>query len=264
MYIINYMIIAGQFIFGLLIGSFLNVLIDRIPSGRSFIRGRSHCDKCKHLLSPFDLVPVLSYILLSGKCRYCRRKISRQYALVELAAAILFVFVYLQMPYISTVYPWVFSVIFHLMIVSGLLVIFATDIKYRIIPDGILLLLIIITVIMRIYQFPNLLFFNYFLTGAVFFILFLVLFLGTGGKGMGFGDVKYAFFMGLILGFPKIIVGFYVAFLTGAFISLILLMLGKKKMKSTVPFGPFLALATFIALFFGDKLWVIFRRLLGI
>lgn len=252
------------FIMGLAIGSFCNVLIDRIPKGQSFIRGRSHCDKCRHLLSPFDLVPVLSFIFLSGKCRYCHRKISPQYPLIELAVALLYVFTYLRLLVMRTAVPPAIFIIYGLFVATGLLVIFVTDLKYRIIPDGILILLVFITIAFRIYQFPGYEFLNYLLSGIIFFLLFLALFLGTKGKGMGFGDVKFAFFMGLVLGIPGIIIGFYLAFLTGALISLILLMIGKKRMKSTIAFGPFLALSTYITFLFGDRLWVIFRKIIGL
>lgn len=258
------MIIPVLFIFGLAIGSFCNVLIDRIPKGQSFIRGRSYCDKCEHLLSPFDLIPVISFILLFGKCHYCHKNISLQYPLVELTVGILFIFSYLQIWHLSAIPSFVMLLIYYLFVVSGLLVIFVTDLKYRIIPDVILIPLILLTMLVRIIQFPNILFLNYFLSGVFFFILFLILFLVTKGKGMGFGDVKYAFFMGLILGFPRIIIGFYLSFLTGAFISLILLLVGKKKMKSSIAFGPFLALSTFVTLFYGEYLWLIFRKIIGI
>jgi prepilin signal peptidase PulO-like enzyme (type II secretory pathway) len=187
-----------------------------------------------------------------------------QYPLVEFATGILFVYIYLFLKQISTISPFNLFLIYYLFIVSGLLVIFITDLKYRIIPDEVLLVLIVITAGIKFYQFPNLIFLNCLSSGLLFFSLFLFLFLVTRGKGMGFGDVKYAFLMGLVLGFPNIIVGFYLAFLTGAFISLILLLIGKKRMKSKIAFGPFLTLSTFVTLFYGDELWVIFKKILGI
>jgi prepilin signal peptidase PulO-like enzyme (type II secretory pathway) len=100
--------------------------------------------------------------------------------------------------------------------------------------------------------------------GVALFLFFLLLVLITRGKGMGLGDVKYAFFMGFFLGWPKTLIGFYTAFLTGALVSLILMIGGKKKMKSIIPFGPFLVLATVVSAWWGDGLWMVFMRIIGI
>lgn len=237
------------FLLGLSVGSFLNVLIDRLPKGESVIRGRSYCDHCRHKLSWYDLIPLLSFIILGRKCRYCGTLISWQYPIVELITGLAFVYS------CSSVYLFI--------IVSGLIVIFFTDFKYRIIPDQVVFILIITSLLYLIlYQSPFLP--NHLLSGATMSILFLTLVILTRGKGMGLGDVKFSFFMGIFLGFPKIIVAFYLSFLTGAVVSAILVIAGKKKMKSTIAFGPFLVIATFMSFFYGDQLWNIFKGILGI
>lgn len=239
------------FIIGLSVGSFLNVVIDRLPTGKSIIRGRSKCDYCQHTLSWYDLVPVLSFIWLKQRCRYCHKKISWQYPIVESITGIFFVFTYTS-----------FS-IYHLILISGLIAIFFTDLKYRIIPDQVLIILTMVTSIYLLLSGgPDII--NHLATAVIFFCGFMALVVFTKGKGMGLGDVKYAAVSGFILGIPYVIVSFYLSFLTGAAVSLILIMIGKKTMKSTIPFGPFLVGGTVVSLFYGDVLWNIFRRIIGI
>lgn len=250
-------------LFGLAVGSFLNVLIDRLPKGKNVIRGRSYCDHCTHALSWYDLVPILSFIWLGRKCHYCRKKISWQYPLVELITGILFIFTYSMM--IRIIEPLNSLIIFayYLVIVSGLITIFFTDLKYRIIPDQILVVLILAASI-YLFLFGRNALVSHLLAGVIFFLVFLALVLITRGKGMGLGDVKFAGVMGFILGSPKVAVAFYLSFLTGAAFSLILIMMGKKSMKSTIPFGPFLAASTGVSLLYGDALWNIFRGFIGL
>jgi prepilin signal peptidase PulO-like enzyme (type II secretory pathway) len=264
------MSILFLFLLGSAIGSFLNVLIDRIPRDESVVKGRSHCDKCKHILAPYDLIPLLSYILLAGRCRYCKTKLSFQYPLVEFITGMIFVFIYIYIINTSNSnflilnsYFLILNSIYILIIMSSLLVIFITDLKYRIIPDQILIFdlpLIFIYLIINNYS----LIINHFLSGFALFLLFLLLVLITRGKGMGFGDVKFAFVMGFLLGFPKIIVAFYLSFLTGAFFSIILILVRHKRMKDAIPFGPFLAASTAISMLYGDKLWFFIRQFSGI
>lgn len=163
----------------------------------------------------------------------------------------------------STSFEKMWVLLYLLFTFSFLLAIFVADLKYRIIPDQIVFTLILVSFFFQLAFAQNTLG-NHFLSGFISFLLFFLLFFITNGKGMGFGDVKFAFFMGLFLGFPKIIIAFYLAFLTGAFVSLILIVLGKKKMKSTVAFGPFLIFATVATLLFGSTLWMWLSRILGI
>lgn len=250
------------FILGSCVGSFLNVLIDRLPSGESPFIGRSHCDYCKKTLKAADLVPVISYLYLGGRCRYCRKKLSLQYPLIEILTGILFLLTFYRLSFqgsgrLSVMLPLA------IILVSGLEVIFFTDLKYRIIPDEIILTLIIAAV-PYIYLSGSSPLLNHIISGLSGSSVFMFLVLATRGKGMGLGDVKFAFLMGLLLGFPQIIISMYLAFLTGALFSLILIVTGRKKMKSTIAFGPFLSGATLVTLFWGQIIWGVFARILGL
>lgn len=228
------------FIFGLLIGSFLNVLIYRLPRGLSFAKGRSFCPECKKKISWYDNIPLLSFLILKGKCRNCKEKISWRYPAIELLTGTIFLVSYLS--HLSFLGYLLFS---------SLIVIFFIDLKHFIIPLEIIYPLIILFLIFRIID-GN--FLNYFFSGLGAFLFLLILFLITRGKGMGFGDVQFAFLMGLALGFPKIIAAFYLAFLTGAIIGLILIIRGKAKFKKPIPFGPFLSGSVFISYLWGEKI----------
>ncbi|OGF99812.1 hypothetical protein A2Y99_03665 [Candidatus Gottesmanbacteria bacterium RBG_13_37_7] len=248
-------------LFGLSVGSFINVLVDRIPKGESVVKGRSYCDSCRHQLSWTDLIPLLSFILLSRKCRYCSKKISYQYPLIEVTVGLVFLFTCVAI--IQNKIVDYTTMIYIFGVTSALLTIFFIDFKYRIIPDEILIFLILIALLKNIFL-GSTTFGNYLVSAVIFFLFFLILFIVTKGKGMGFGDVKFAFAIGLILGFPKVIIAFYLSFLTGALISLILILVGKKKMKSSVAFGPFLSLGCYIALIYGDTLWKFIKAYLKI
>lgn len=255
-----------SFMIGVSIGSFLNVLIDRLSREETIIFGRSHCDFCKHTLSWSDLIPVLSYFLLGGRCRYCRKKFSVQYPLVEFMTGMMFVFagMVIDSGNLLTDSRNLTLLIYWFILLSCLLVIFVADMKYHIIPDEMVILLICTTILYGVFFTPGWNGADRLVAGCVFSALFLLLVVVTGGKGMGVGDVKYAFFMGLFLGIQKTIVAFYLAFLTGALISLILIGIGKKRMKSTIAFGPFLVVATLVSAWWGDSLFRIFIMLLGI
>lgn len=234
------------FIFGLSIGSFLNVLIYRLPKNESLF-GRSYCDHCKKKLSWYDLIPLLSFVLLKGKCRYCKETIDPIIPVVELTTALLFVSVFLKFPILSDPKLW-----FNLFFVSTLIVTFFTDLKYEIIPNKIIYPAILSSLFFIALTNNTV---NHILSGIGAFLFFLILSLVTRGKGMGGGDTKLALFLGLVLGFPTIVFSLYLAFLTGGFISLILILWKKKKFKgNTIPFGPFLAFWGIVSIFLGNHL----------
>ncbi len=246
------------FILGLSIGSFLNVLIDRLPRNESIL-GRSYCESCKKSLSWKDLIPVLSFIYLRGRCRYCRTPFSYNYPLVELLTGVLFVFTYLYLnkPISNFQFPpllqgfagqamfnfspdpiySLLSTLYYLIVVSSLIVIFFADLKYGIIPDKIVFPAIIVSFAYLFITHPpagdagNSLILNHLLSALGDFLFFLFIYLITKGKGMGLGDVKLAFLMGLVLGFPGTVLALYIAFLTGGFIGIILILWKKKKVK---------------------------------
>lgn len=245
------------FIFGTAIGSFLNVVIDRLPRNESIVKSRSHCEHCRKTLKWPDLIPIVSYLALKGRCRYCHVHIGYYYPIVEALTGLLFILVTVSLlpgmqnsplPEIQQVLIWLYF--FYL--VSSLVVIFFTDFKYGIIPFKIVLYASIASVF---YVFTTPYFLNHLFSALCVFAFFLLLFFITRGKGLGFGDVVYAFLMGMVLGFPRLIVGLYVAFLTGAIVSLILVWTGKKKLKGgSIPFGPFLVGGTIVGMFWGQIL----------
>lgn len=250
------------FLLGLAVGSFLNCIIYRLEKEESPLKGRSYCPKCKHQLSWQDLIPVFSFLILRGRCRYCQKSISWQYPLVEISTALLFIliFFYSQANILLSTFYFLLS--------SFLIIIFVYDLKHYIIPDRIVFPAIVLAFlyqVFKIWDFEFILDFGFrvldlkpLLSAAVAAILvsgfFLSIFLISRGKAMGFGDVKLTFFMGLFLGFPDIIVALFLAFLLGAIIGVGLIIAGRKKLKSEVPFGPFLVAGTFAALFFGSQI----------
>ena len=244
MNLVLYLII---FILGISIGSFLNCVIYRLKSNQSFLKGWSFCPNCRHRLGFFDLIPILSFLFLKGKCRYCGKKISWQYPLVEITTGIIFVLIFN--------FPNFITIIYLLIISCFLIIIFVYDLRYYIIPDEIIYPAIGAVFIYKLIfnlQTPNL-YFSLLTALAASGFFFLLWFLSRG-RWMGFGDVKLAFFMGFFLGFPNILVSLFSAVFIGAIIGLVLVTLGKKTLKSKVPFGPFLVTGTFIALFWGQDL----------
>lgn len=275
------------FIFGLIVGSFLNCVIYRLemwekgeitcfvnnkprktPLG--FLRGKSFCPNCKHILFWQDLIPIFSYLFLKGKCRYCKEKISIQYPLVEIATALLFLFIFWALDF---EFGLIFG--FWILISCFLIIVFVFDFKHYIIPDKIVYSAIIIAFLCQLFNFLDFencnLFgiwsadwriefvvlkplFNYFISGVIAASFFLAIVLVSRGKWMGGGDVKLAFFMGLFLGWPKILVALFFSFFIGAIISIVLMLFKKKGLKSEIPFGPFLIIGTYIALFWGNEI----------
>lgn len=237
------------FVLGTSIGSFLNVVVDRNINKESIISGKSHCDKCRKNIAWYDLIPLISFVFLQGRCRYCKTKLSWYYPIVEFITGFLFVLVsiiFFQTGNLSA------NLFYYLILGSSFIVIFFSDLKYGIIPDKIIYPAIAISLVFDIFLGP-LPFTNYLLSTACSFLFFFLIILTTKGRGMGVGDLKLAILLGLFLGFPKIFFALYMAFLTGAVVGIILILWRKKKLRgSTIPFGPFLILGTFISLFFTD------------
>ncbi len=248
------------FFIGSAVGSFLNVVVDRGNNKETFLAGRSHCEYCKKHLQIADLIPVLSFIFLRGKCRYCKKKLSFYYPLVEIITGIMFVIIVVTLfPYfpIGITSPTQIYLLFTtLVIVSSLILIFFTDLKFGIIPImPVVIALVASLAIHLLSAADNVPLINFLLSGFFLASFFLSIFLVTRGRGMGFGDVIYAFLMGFILGYPKVILGFYIAVLSGSIIPIMVLTIQKKKIRGTViPFGPFLVAGTIISLFWGDLL----------
>ncbi len=243
-------------VLGVFIGSFINVLIDRLPVGETVLWGRSHCDHCKKVLRWFELIPVLSFVIQRGQCRRCRKRLSIQYPIVEILSSFLLVFLVFHTG------NSLVSLIGYSLIAYSFLVIFIVDLKTQIIPDSMLLTSLIGIVFVFFlfsgtpYSLPIALASA---SGASVFFLFL--WFVTRGRGMGLGDVKLAFVLGLWLGYPKIVVALYLAFLTGALVGVILMLTGNKTLKSTIAFGPFLIAGAMCAYRYGDQIMLLWRML---
>jgi leader peptidase (prepilin peptidase)/N-methyltransferase len=258
------------FAIGLIVGSFLNVVIYRTIIGEPWTRGRSRCDECKKKIPWYDNIPLLSFVLLKGKCRYCSQPIALSHPVVEFLTGTMFVWWYWggffffrlthqPLQYIQPLF-WLFVGIL-------LLVIFFSDVLYMIIPDEAVIFLTALTFFYRvaltaagIMQTAD---FVRALAGALLCVsFFFALWYGTKGKGMGMGDVKFALPFSLLLGWPNVLVGVFVAFISGAVVSIGLLAFKKKKLKQTVPFGPFLVFATVVTLVYGNQLMAWYMSLL--
>lgn len=242
------------FLFGLAIGSFLNVLIDRLPNGQDVLWTRSRCDHCKKTLLWFELIPILSWILQRGRCLRCRNTLSMQYPMVELTTAVGFIIGYFLFAYPPAGEAGSLIQLFaYWLIFSSLLVIFVADLKYMVIPDSMVIVGILGALLQgHPLQIPQGVALWISALGAALF--FLLLYVITKRRGIGLGDVKLAFLLGFFLGYPKIIFALYAAFLTGALVGVILMMRRKKSLKSKIAFGPFLIVGALIAMLFGEQL----------
>lgn len=231
-------------LYGLVIASFLNVCIYRIPLKESVAAGRSYCPNCQHPLCWRDLVPIASFVALGGRCRYCQAPISPRYPLVEALGGVLFLGAYLR--YGLSVRAVVFCIIFALLIViSGI------DMAIMEIPDGLNLLLAVCGLILVLtdpgYSFTQA------LLGAVIVSLPLeAIALFTGG--IGGGDVKLMAALGLCLGPQLIVLTFFIGCISAAVVSVVLLAAQKATRRSLIPLGPFLALGAVAAAFWGERL----------
>lgn len=243
------------FVFGCLIGSFLNVIIWRLPRQES-LGGRSHCPKCNHQLNALDLIPVFSIIFARGKCRYCKAKVSLRYPLIEIITGALFALTFVLFPVADTA-----SAIFlfkAFVVIAVCICVFVIDLEHYLILDKIVFpsasLMLIFAIAYGQY--------SYFAAGLLGFLPFWALWYFSKGKWMGFGDAKFAGLMGLILGPIGLPVAFFLSFTIGSVVGLGFVASGKKDLGSKIPFGTFLALSTIISLFYGERLWAFYWSLL--
>ncbi len=239
------------FILGLAVASFINCFVYRLNETNNLkgvLTGRSYCPQCKKKLKWYDNVPLVSFALLKGHCRYCKKSISIHYPLVELAAGLLSVVIYLSFK------DNLQLLILNLLVTYVLIAIFVSDLRYSTIPDHLVYPAIFFLLLYLLIKSQWYTIFSGIGVGLFFYFLVLI----TRHKGMGLGDVKLGLLMGLFLGFPKVVVALYLAFLTGAILGVILVLTKKKRFKSQIPFGPFLVLATFVSLFWGEKIWQLF------
>ncbi len=240
--------IAAIFL-GAIVGSFLNALLFRFNTGRSVAKGRSKCMQCNHELGALDLIPVVSYILLEGRCRYCGAKISPQYPLVEVAAALLSLAVFIQ-------HPGVLAYAFWFFVWMTLLFIVVYDLRHKVIPwsaSGLLLVLSFVSLFVSFDTTPAFIFFPDIWSLAAGPLLALPLFLlslVSRGRWMGWGDAPLELSLGLLLGLSLGATALMLSFWIGAVVGIVLIVFKKGlTMKSELPFAPFLVLGALIAHF---------------
>ncbi len=268
------LIISFVFILGLIIGSFLNCLIWRLHTGESMM-GRSHCPKCKKDIPWYDNVPVLSYILLLGKCRHCQKKISFQYPLVEFITGVLFVIAFiveLKIPTAlldsSEIYLSQFLIVVRAwFVIAVMVIVFIYDLRWYLILDRVMVPAMIVILFLNTWlaflgenPWDSLwkMLFSTIIGGGFFLMQFLI----SRGKWIGGGDIRLGFLMGITLSWPMIIEALMLAYIVGSIVGIFMILLGKKKWGSKLPFGVFLSTATIVVLFWGQIIFDWYSRLL--
>ena len=233
------------FVFGLILGSFYNVVGVRLANEESIITPRSHCPQCNHQLTVWELIPVFSYVFQRGRCKNCQTKISIKYPLFELATATLF-----------TISPqmvgWSKELLIALLLISLVVIITISDIEKMIIPNKVLLFFGTLMLIIRFFI-PTEPWWDGYL-GAMFGFLLLFIIMVVSKGGMGGGDVKLFFVLGLFVGMKGVFFTLFLASLFGLIYGVI--QMGQKKLqrKQPIPFGPFIGLAVLVVYFFSNEL----------
>ncbi len=227
------------FILGLAFGSFFNVLIYRLPESENFINSRSYCPKCNTKLKYYDLIPIISYITLKGKCRYCQKRISIRYPLIELLTALLYTISYLY-------FGLSLYLLMVILLISLLIIITFIDLDYMIIPHSLTITgIVVFTLYQLIINQESILTYLY---GLIFGFAFLAIFVFF--NAMGGGDAMLAAMFGMFFGLEKTFVLLMISFIIGGIFSLIVVILKKKDRKDKIPFGPFLTTAALLMVFF--------------
>jgi leader peptidase (prepilin peptidase) / N-methyltransferase len=238
------------FVLGLIVGSFSNVCIYRIPRNESVIYPASHCPKCRNKIKPIDNIPLLSYILLKGRCRNCGSKISIQYPLVEFLTGLIYLIIYL-------IYGLSIQSLAYIILSSALIIITFIDLQEQMIPDVISLPGIVVGLILS-FIVPYMSFINSALGALVGGgIILIIAWVGSiifKKEAMGGGDVKLTAMIGAFLGWRYTIISLFLGFFLGALIGIILIMTKIKKREDVIPFGPFIALGSIITLLWGEKI----------
>jgi len=276
------------FIFGIFTGSFLNLISDRLPKGKKILFGRSECEFCHKPLGVKNLIPIFSFIFQKGKCSFCGKTLSYYYPFSELFTGVVFMLAghISGFPY-SIDTQSAFVLFYYIVVFSFFIAMFLTDVKFYLILDSLLIpavtFVFLSSIIFRVLDLGNLYrnlsndsigvyllktdFFNsrvmyslkdfglVLLGASIIALFFLFLIFITKGRGMGFGDVKLGFLIGLVNGFPFGIIAIFLGFTLGAVYSVSLIFMKKKTMKDTIPFGPFLIMGSLLTFLFGPGLW---------
>ncbi len=236
------MVIIGAIALGLVLGSFLSVLIERWPAWRGVAAGRSHCPHCSHVLAWYDLIPLVSWIFVRGKCRYCKAPISILYPALEIAMASVF-----------GAYAYLFGVptgwyAVDYLVLFALVALFFFDLKHQMLPDVIIFPLGVVVALRLVSMRPDLLI-NALATGTLLAAVFGLLYVVSRGRWLGLGDVKLAVVIGLLFGFPATIGVTLIAIWSGGLIGVVLILFRRASPKTALPFGSFWTAAGILAMF---------------
>lgn len=230
---------------GAAVGSFLNVLVIRTHEGRSAVRGRSACPACGRPIPWYDLLPIVSFIVLGGRCRFCHARLSGQYLLGELLTAAVFTAVFMRFPW-----PWLMLVGW--IAAAALVAIALYDGQWSLIPDEYTLALALSAAAFVLLAHQSLIASLIGLAaGAAFFG---AQFLFSRGRWVGSGDIMLGAALGLLLGWPRLLVALFVAYMIGGIIASVLLLTHRRRSGQTLPFGPYLALGAFVGWLWGPEL----------
>jgi len=271
------------FLFGVILGSFLNVLILRYELGGAVfgrqLKGRSRCSHCNKMLSWYELIPIVSFIIQLGKCRNCREKISLQYPVVEIIAGVIMVTIPQIFGFTPLALIWATALLI-------LLVISFIDIRHYVIPDVLTIIIALLGIVATtiittnnvpiftlipgtflgdyafVFSFTNNPWFARFFAafaGGVFFSSIILL---SHGKAMGWGDAKLIAAVGILIGWPDALLVMMIAFMVGAIIGITMLIGKKKKFKDALPFGPFIAFGVMMVVYFGHDIISLYFRFL--
>jgi len=233
-----------------MVGSFLNVCIWRLPRGESIVRPPSHCPNCGRRIAPWDNIPLLSYLILQGRCRGCKATISPRYPIVEAMTGVVAVVLFLAFgPSIQTVTLFI--------LICLLMVVTFVDLDRMIIPDKVTLPGIVIGLALNVMMAPGAI--TAFLLGAVVGAasLLAVAYLGEllfKKESMGGGDIKLAAMVGAFLGWKAVLLALFLAVLVGAVVGITLIIIGIKERREHIPFGPFIAAGTILVVFWGETI----------
>ncbi len=252
------------FLIGLAIGSFVGVVIHRLPKSEQFISGRSYCPSCKHVLRWYDLVPILSFLILLGRCRYCRNKISWSYPAIEICSGIIVAVSFLFLSPFGLAH-WLFWVF----ILELFLILAFIDLRHFILVDSVMAVILAAfacyeilgeKVASSIFSFGN-------LAGAVLlFLTFFLIWSFSNGKGIGLGDAKLAGLLGLIFGFWNSVFILYLAVIIGVVAGFMIILSGKGNLKTKLPFGAFICFSAIISTLFNygasERIAEFFRQLI--
>ncbi len=248
---------AGAFVAGLLLGSFLNVVIVRLPRGESIVTPPSRCPRCKARIQPWDNIPVLSFLLLRGRCRHCRKRISWRYPVVELTSGILLWLLAREARLPALLLP-------HAAFLLALLVVAWIDLDTRTIPDVITIPGMGVGLALSLFlpPGPGAAVLGALCGGASLWLVGAAYERATGVPGMGGGDVKLAAMMGAFLGVGGVFGTIFLASLAGSLFGALLIARGKGSRRTAIPFGTFLAPAAMVLLLYGEPLFRLYRSLI--